>query len=419
MSQKVQTTPDPLVTDVIPPSTAREVADALKRASDERLSIVIRGAGTKLDWGRPAARIDVMLDMRRLNRVLAHAHGDLTATVEAGATLRDVNDTLSRLGQGLPLDPPFADEATIGGILATNDSGPLRHRYGAPRDLILGVQLATTDGVLSKAGGQVVKNVAGYDLSKLIAGSFGSLAAIVSATFKLSPIPEASKTMRVAVADEGALAQAVRTVMASQLEPIAFEVHVRSTQGPQSTHPSTGSGRALMVSQSNHADSAFNVLLRFASLPLAVAAQVAGASDALKGLATSINVVDGYAERTLWRAHATQLWERAGTIVRASWLPASIAAVLGELPAGAEMIGRAGIGVGLVRIDGDDSEQARVIGRLRHSPHVGNVVVMRGSAGLKALVDVWGPQGDRQRLLSTMKRAFDPNGVLNAGRGPL
>ena len=99
-------------------------------------------------------------------------------------------------GQWLPLDPPFADAATIGGILATNDSGPLRHRYGTPRDLIIGVQLATTDGVLAKAGGQVVKNVAGYDLSKLVAGSFGSLAAIVSATFKLSPLPAASKTMR-------------------------------------------------------------------------------------------------------------------------------------------------------------------------------------------------------------------------------
>ena len=138
-----------LASDIIQPATADEVATAMKHASDQHLSMLVRGAGTKLDWGRPAGRIDVMLDMRRLNRVLAHAHGDLTATVEAGATLRDVNDALSRLGQGLPLDPPFADEATIGGILATNDSGPLRHRYGAPRDLILGVQLATTDGVLS------------------------------------------------------------------------------------------------------------------------------------------------------------------------------------------------------------------------------------------------------------------------------
>jgi glycolate oxidase FAD binding subunit len=404
-------TADLLATDIVQPSTAREVAAAMKRASDERLSMVIRGAGTKIDWGRPAARIDVMLDMRRLNRVLAHAHGDLTATVEAGATLREVNDALSRLGQGLPLDPPFADEATIGGILATNDSGPLRHRYGAPRDLILGVQLATTDGVLSKAGGQVVKNVAGYDLSKLVAGSFGSLAAIISATFKLSPIPEASKTMRVAVADDASLAQVVRTVMASQLEPIAFEVHVRSTQNSQNTQTRNISA--------DSASSALNVVLRFASLPTVVDAQVAAASDALGAGATSIDVVDGDAEQTLWRALATQLWDAPGAIVRVSWLPSSIAAVVGELPPGAEMIGRASVGTGLVRIGGDDLEQAGVIGRLRHSPHVGNVVVMRGSAGLKALVDVWGSQGDRQRLLSSMKRAFDPNGVLNAGRGPL
>jgi len=406
----MQMTADPPATDIVQPSTPGEVAAAMKRASDEGRSMVIRGAGTKMDWGRPAARIDVVLDMRRLNRVLTHAHGDLTATVEAGATLRDVNDTLSRLGQGLPIDPAFADEATIGGILATNDSGPLRHRYGAPRDLILGVHLATTDGVLTKAGGQVVKNVAGYDLSKLIAGSFGSLAAIVSATFKLFPIPEASKTMRVAVADEASLTQVVRRMMGSQLEPMAFEVDVRSrsTQNPQSKNFSASS-----------AASAFNVLLRFASLPVVVDAQVAGATEALKGIATSIDVVEGYAERMLWRAQATRLWDGAGAIVRASWLPASIAAVLSELPAGAELIGRAAIGAGLVRLDGDEAEQARVIGQLRHSPHVGNVVVLRGSAALKALVDVWGPQGDRQRLLSAMKLAFDPNGVLNAGRGPL
>jgi hypothetical protein len=150
-----------------------------------------------------------------------------------------------------------------------------------------------------------------------------------------------------------------------------------------------------------------------------VDAQVAGATEALQGLAVSIDVVEGSAERTFWRTHATRLWDGAGAIVRASWLPASIAAVLGELPAGAELIGRAGIGAGLLRIDGDDAEQARVIGQLRHSSHIGNVVVLRGSAGLKALVDVWGPHGDRQRILSSMKRAFDPNGVLNAGRGPL
>jgi glycolate oxidase FAD binding subunit len=408
-----QTNPEPLATDLVQPSNGREVAAALKRASDERLSTVIRGAGTKMDWGRAAARIDVMLDMRRLNRVLEHQHGDLTATIEAGATLRDVNDSLSRLGQGLPFDPPFADEATIGGILATNDSGPLRHRYGAPRDLVIGVQMATTDGVLTKAGGKVVKNVAGYDLSRLLAGSFGSLAAIVSATFKLSPIPEASKTMRLVAEDGAALGQIVRTVMASQLDPMAFEVAVGRPAPDDPLAFRQTPGERSVDRPSLHA------LLRFASLPAAVDAQVAAATDELQGMVSAVQVVEGYAERTLWRGHASRLWEKPGAIVRVSWLPAALATMLGELPASAEMIGRAAVGAGLVRIGGDEAEQARAIGMLRHSPHVGNVVVVRATPALKGLVDVWGPQGDRGRLLASLKRAFDPNGVLNAGRGPL
>ena len=441
------------MSEIIQPTTAGEVAAALRRASDARQSIVIRGAGTKSDWGRPAARIDAVLDMRRMNRILAHEHGDMTATIEAGATLRDVNQALAAHEQTLPLDPPFADRATIGGLLATNDSGPLRHRYGTPRDLVIGIQLATTDGVLSKAGGRVVKNVAGYDLSKLVTGSFGSLAAIVSATFKLAPLPAASKTMKIAVRDVEALGVLIRTVMASQLEPVAFEIHVRSTQSSQSTRSKTLSA--------NSAVSAFNVswvFLRFASLAAVVDAQVAQATAALKACTTSIEVLDGDAERALWHGHATQLWDAPGAIVRASWLPASIASGLGALERIAELamamerepfplrsmgvegasgagrraaaarlkaspsidvIGRAAIGAGLIRIDGDTAAQASVIEQLRASPLFGNIVIVRGAAELKALVDVWGPHGDRQPLFDSLKRAFDPNGVLNAGRGPL
>lgn len=388
-------TPEPVA-----PSTPHEVADTLRQASERRQSVLIRGAGTKLDWGRPAARIDVVLDMRRLNRVLAHEHGDLTATIEAGATLHDVNEALGRHGQWLPLDPPLAERATIGGILATNDSGPLRHRYGAPRDLVIGIQLATTDGVLSKAGGQVVKNVAGYDLSKLVTGSFGSLAAIVSATFKLSPLPAASKTIRLGVADYASMGQLVGAVMASQLEPISFEIVVG--------HESLVVGRSI--------------LLRFASLPAVVDAQIAQATAALKAGTTALEVLDGDAERALWDEHATHMWNAPGAIVRASWLPASLAAGLGELEQmgdGIEMIGRAAIGAGLVRIDGDAAAQARVIEHLRASHLFGNIVIVRGSAALKALVDVWGPQGDRQPLFDSLKRALDPHAILNAGRGPL
>jgi glycolate oxidase FAD binding subunit len=412
----MQTIPDPML---VEPASATEVAAALKRASDARQSVVIRGAGTKDDWGRPAGRIDAVLDMRRLNRILAHEHGDMTATIEAGATLAGLNAALARHGQMLPLDPPFADRATIGGLLATNDSGPLRHRYGTPRDLVIGIQLATTDGVLSKAGGQVVKNVAGYDLSKLVTGSFGSLAAIVSATFKLSPRPAASKTMKIGVSDAATVAEIVRTMMSSQLEPVAFE-----------------------LSQEFCASAArFAFLVRFASLPAVVDAQIGQATAALKDCATSVDVLDGDAERALWDAHATEIWNQPGAVVRASWLPANIAAGLAEIaglrpcansdpgatsdPGGVPqglspaLIGRAAIGAGLIRIDGDAAAQAAAIERLRASSTFGNIVLVRGSAELKARVDVWGPHGDRQPLFDSLKRAFDPNGVLNAGRGPL
>ena len=392
---------------VLRPGTGAEVAAALKQASDAKQSLVIRGAGTKEGYGRTPSRIDVILDMQRLNHILAHEHGDMTATIEAGASLRHVNVALALHGQMLPLDPPFADRATIGGLLATNDSGPLRHRYGTPRDLVIGVQLATTDGTLAKAGGQVVKNVAGYDLSKLITGSFGSLAAIVSATFKLAPRPAASKTMRFGVRDGEALSAAVRTMMASQLEPVTFEVRAESA-------PDVAQAFRLAV------------LVRFASLPEVVNAQVEQAQAGLKAWTTSMQLLDGDAERSLWNGHATQLWDEPGAIVRASWLPASIGSALNALErlaadasAAMSLVGRAAVGAGHIRIDADTAAQAAIVEQLRASRVFGNVVIVRGSPELKAIVDVWGSHGTRQPLFDSLKRAFDPRGVLNAGRGPL
>jgi glycolate dehydrogenase FAD-binding subunit len=388
----------------ITPATAEDVAAALRRAAEARQAVQIRGAGTKIEWGRPAPRIDAVLDLRGLNRVLAHEHGDMTATVEAGATLRDVNRTLAQHGQWLPLDPPFADAATIGGILATNDSGPLRHRYGTPRDLVIGIRLATTDGVLSKAGGQVVKNVAGYDLGKLLTGSFGALAAIVSATFKLAPIPKASQTLLLDVDDAAALARIVTTMMTSQLEPMAFEIDCRS---------SAGSPR-----------SALRVLLRFASLPAVVDAQIAEATAALNTGAAANTVLTGDAERAAWRDHDRLVWsEGEAAIVRASWLPAHVETMLAHVKDAAadldvSVAGRAAVGAGLIRIAGGVDAQARAIERLRASHAIGNVVVVRGSAALKARVDVWGPDGGRGRLFDALKHTFDPQRVL-VGQGPV
>jgi glycolate oxidase FAD binding subunit len=400
---------------VIEPDTATELAAALRLASERRQSVLVRGAGTKIDWGRTPAPIDLILSTRRVNRLIAHQHGDLTATAEGGARLADVNRALAQHGQCLPLDPPFADRATIGGILATNDSGPLRHRYGAPRDLVIGVELVTTDGVIAKAGGRVVKNVAGYDLSKLVAGSFGSLAVILSATFKLAPLPSSSATLAIEAPDVGVLGQIVRAVTASQLEPLAFEIHVPDVAGAELGPPSVvGQRRPLRPV----------LLLRFASLPAAVEAQIeqARALTPLKDCAT--DVIEGDEERTAWEGHARRVWEAPGTIVRASWLPANISEVLTELRriAGSgciELAGRAGVGAGLIRIDAERRAEAAIVDRLRRSDLFGNIVIIRGSPDLKALVDVWGPQGDREPLFGALKSALDPGGVLNARRGPL
>ena len=396
---KNETVPDPLWTAA--PATAEEVAAALRRAADARQPIQIRGAGTKRRWGAPVRQAAAVLDMRGLNRILAHEHGDMTATVEAGATLRAVNRALADHGQWLPLDPPFAGAATIGGILATNDSGPLRHRYGTPRDLVIGIRLATTDGILSKAGGQVVKNVAGYDLGKLIAGSFGSFAAIVSATFKLAPIPKASRTLRLEADSTAALARIVTTVMASHLEPLAFEI-------------AWGTRRDLQV------------LLRFASLDVVVDAQIAQADAALRGFATRVISYAGESERTLWDEHADQIWTDADgdtAVARASWLPANIDAALAAVKtctanAGAIAVGRAAIGAGLIRIAGDVDVQVRAIEALRASGAVGNVTIVRGSPALVARADVWPADAGRARLFTSLKQAFDPARVL-IGQGPL
>jgi glycolate oxidase FAD binding subunit len=162
---------------VIEPGTPEEVARALKIATGAGLQVIPRGGGTRwigailLDARTP--KRELILSTRRLNRVVEHAWGDMTATVEAGCTFQQFQQTLAEHGQRLALDPLWPEQATIGGILATNDSGPLRVRFGSLRDLIIGITLALPDGTLAKSGGKVVKNVAGYDLPKLATGSLG------------------------------------------------------------------------------------------------------------------------------------------------------------------------------------------------------------------------------------------------------
>src|SRR5262245_30606663 len=177
------------------------------------------GGGTRMAVGAPPGRAGLVLGLRRLARLLEHEPGDLTATAEAGMTFVAFQAELGQRGQWLSLDPPHADRATIGGILASNASGPRRHLYGTARDLLIGVTVVAADGTVIKGGGKVVKNVAGYDLPKLYIGSFGTLGVIAEATVRLRPRPDEDRLVVARferIAEAGA---AARTVMASDLIP--------------------------------------------------------------------------------------------------------------------------------------------------------------------------------------------------------
>ena len=382
---------------VVEPSTPEEVGAMLELASRDTLSVAARGAGTKLGWGAPPRRVDMLLSTSRLNAVVAHRHGDLTATVQSGASLAAVNQQLAQHRQWIPLDPPFAERATIGGIVAANDSGPRRHRYGPPRDLIIGVEFARADGQLAKGGGIVVKNVAGYDLPRLMAGSFGSLSVIVTATFKLYPLTTASKTLVVDLKEPRDLGVLSAAIIGSHLTPTALEFE---------TDP-------------------LRLLLRFESIPAGVDQQAANAAALIASHGFSAQTVSGTEEDALWKQHEQPVWKGTGAVVKVSLLPSALAGLLGTLnsqvgPANYVAAGRAGLAVFLVRIDGDTAAQARAIEAIRSTLHVGtgSAVIVRGSAELRAQTDVWGPIGDGLRVMRAVKRQFDPVGILNPGRGP-
>jgi glycolate oxidase FAD binding subunit len=382
--------------EIVEPASAEDVAAVLASASKQRSSVVIRGGGTKLGWGRTPSSLDVVLSTTRLNAVVAHEHADLTATVQAGARLDEVNHILARHGQWLPIESAF-DESTIGGAIATNDSGPLRHRYGTPRDLLIGIRLALTDGRLIKAGGNVVKNVAGYDIGRLMSGSHGSLAAIVSATFKLSPLPSATQTLVASFDRADALIAAVSAITSSQLEPAAVDVRISRS---------------------------YRLLLKFESTPAALNTYIQRAR-AMMNPADS-EVVASQSEIDLWREHIRAPWRSRGMVVRFGWLPASLGTVLAFVEelrntvADAELIGRAALGSGLLRIDADVRVQRNVVERMRSRGDVfRHVVLLRAEPSLKQQLDVWGPLGDAGSLGASVKHALDPNGILNAGRGPV
>ncbi len=223
---------------VASPASVEEASAVMRAAADHDLAVVPRGGGTKLGWGEPPRRCDVVIDMLRMDRVLEHAAGDLVTRVQAGVTMSHLAGVLGGAGQQLALDVPETGgparngSPTVGGVLATGIAGPRRLRYGTPRDLVIGVTAIRADGAVTRSGGKVVKNVAGYDLGKLFAGSYGTLGLIVEAVFRLHPLPAATAFVTDDVYGAAAVAQAVAAAAGSDLAPSAVEIDRPARGGP-------------------------------------------------------------------------------------------------------------------------------------------------------------------------------------------
>ena len=353
-------------------ATGEELAGRLAEASAKGRIIRLCGNSTKDSMGGPIAASDVTLSTAGLNRVLEYEPRDLTVSVEAGIPYRELSRVLAGHGQMIPLDPPFSEQATIGGIVAANASGPRRRLYGTARDLVIGMTFATLEGKLIRTGGMVVKNVAGLDMGKLMIGSFGTLAAIVVVNFRLHPIQAGTRTF-VREFERAADAIAVRdAVLKSALQPAAIDL--LKIQG----------GYRLLI----HAGGSPAVLDRYAR-------ELAGA-----------RIVEGEEERQLWEGirefTPRFLAEHPnGVVVRRSCALSEIGRVLESWPAPA--VARAGSGVCYGYFA--DAPQAEGRGLIEFAPQR-----VRESAVL------WPEPGSDFAMMKKVKEMFDPGYRLNPGR---
>jgi glycolate oxidase FAD binding subunit len=361
------------------PSTPAEVAACLAEHGAAGRSVRITGGGTRSAWGRPV-QADVELSTRGLDTIAEHSAGDFTAVVGAGVTFEDAQATFAAEGQMLALDPPAAPGATIGGLIATADAGPRRQRYGPPRDLVIGMTVALADGTVAKAGGKVIKNVAGYDLAKLNSGAFGTLGVIAQVALRLHPLPEATATARSVSSEPGELARIAAALAHQPLELDALDV----------VYEPGGEGA---------------VLARFAGATCTAQAAELDRCEVIED------------DDALWEEQ--RAGQRAGTddevVVRVAALPSELEAVLRAADAeGARVVGRAGSGTLYLRLP--VKEAAGAVARLRAALAPAPCVLLDAPATLRTALDPWDVgDGGELTLARRVKERFDPGRVCNPG----
>lgn len=370
-------------------SDTEQVAAVLRAASEHGLRVVPKGSGSKLHWGTPPRAVDLLLDLSTSSGVVEHAAGDLVVHAKAGTPLAEINRTVEKTGQQLAISQPFPT-ATVGGAIATGLSGPQRHLFGGVRDLLIGITVVRADGTITKSGGKVVKNVAGYDLGKIYTGSFGTLGVITEAVFRLHPL-SAEYRWITATADTTAEAAGIAdAVRRSQAVPTGIEVHA-TTDGP-----------------------------------ITVCAQLEGRPEATHQRATELasalsNNTEVTPQPPAWWA---QLPFPTGTGMRIGIKPADLDQLLTTARRAAqdndlqlELTGAAGLGVlhaGLAP-DTEPTAAARFVEAIRNNAEY--AVVLHAPQPVRDAIDLWGPLGSGQlNLMRRVKNQFDPENRLAPGR---
>ena len=409
------------------PNNADAVSSLLAFANKAGLSVIPRGSGTKMAVGGIAKRLDVLVSLVNLNRIVEYEPADLVVTAEAGLRLGELQKTVAKNKQRLPLDPPYADAATLGGAVCSNSSGPMRYRFGSCRDLLLGVRVALPSGAIMKSGGKVVKNVAGYDLKKLYIGSLGTLGVVTELTFRLYPLPESEKTFIASFRDMKSAADLAGRILGSDLLPYAIEA--------------LNPGAARVVADETGVqlvETSYVIVVGFGDVDESVRKQLSTIEELAKTSGASDSIVlDGAHQEKVWntiRNLARSMDTRDPRLV-ACKVNVPISRGLEALDALERLAARRGYmcvasshaGNGLVHFylwaepmthAAEVDDLARVITEARDltSQFDGTLIVERCPPQIKDLVDVWGPTRTDFQLMRAIKSQFDPAGILSPGR---
>ncbi len=401
------------------PASVAEAGAVMRVAAEQNLTVVARGSGSRLDWGAPPRRCDLVVDTLLLNQVIEHAAGDLVARVQAGVGLRQLGEVLGAAGQQLALDVApgangegSAGTATIGGTLATGTAGPRRLRYGTPRDLVIGITVVRADGTVASSGGKVVKNVAGYDLGKLFTGSYGTLGLIVEAVFRLHPLPTVSTYTTLDAGSRVAAHQAVAAAAASELAPTAVEISRAGRDDPV---------RVGVLLQGDPA----GVAERSAELRELLGAGAVtsphqpgwwGRIERADGPGTLIRIAfwAGALTRALAAIDAAAAASSADPLVAGSAAAGVIYAALGaDTPPAAVAAFVAALREAVARGEVDARPASAPVPD--SPPVLASVVVVHAPPPVRELVDLWGPVPGLP-LMRAVKDQFDPGHRMAPGR---